>query len=93
MGKVNASQAVGEMSSLVLNIVISALVIGSILGATAFSTITIINVSLLEAEYGLAVVAITAFLAVGGTIIGILWFFRYVRELMDKKTGVNSLSA
>ena len=36
MGKVNASQAVGEMSSLVLNIVISALVIGSILGATAF---------------------------------------------------------
>ncbi len=87
------SKAVGEMSNLVLTIVVFALVLGSILGASVFTSITIINVTALSDTYGAAVVAITAFLATGGTIIGILWFFKYVKSLMSKKSGVGSLSA
>lgn len=88
-----AIKAVGEMSNLVLTIVVYALVIGSILGSTAFAAITIINVTLLSETYGLAVVAVTAFLIVGGTIIGIVWFIKYVIALFDKKTGMGQITA
>lgn len=87
------TKAVGEMSNLVLTIVVYALVIGSILSATVFSSLTIINTTALSETYGTAVVAITAFLATGGTIIGILWFLKYVRGLFDKKSGIGNMTA
>lgn len=89
----NAVGAVRDMSNLVLSIVIYALVIGSILGTAVFASLTIINVSALESTYGLAVIAITAFLVVGGTIIGILWFWSYARVLLSKKGGLGDMSA
>lgn len=89
----NATQAVSDIGNLVLMIAIQALLIGSILSASVFTAITIINVTALTETYGSAVVALTAFLVVGATIVGILWFFKYAKELMSKKSGVNSLSA
>jgi len=89
----NMSKAVGEMSNLVLTIVMYALVIGSILGTAAFTAITIINVTSLSETYGTAVTALVAFLTVSGTIIGILFLVKYVIQLFDKKTGVNSITA
>jgi len=88
-----ATSAVKEMSNMVLVIVMFALVLGSILGATAFSSITIINVTTLSETYGSAIVAVTAFLAIGGTIIGILFLIKYVVELFDKKKGVGAITA
>ena len=90
---VNAAKAVGEMSNLVLTIVIYALVIGSILGSTVFAALTIINTTALQETYGTAVVAITAFLAVGGTIIGIVWFIKYAKSLFDSKSGIGNMTA
>lgn len=90
---VNAVKAVGELSNLVLTIVIYALVIGSILGTTAFAAITIINVTALSETYGAAIVALTAFLVVGATIVGIVWFMKYVKTLFDKKTGMGGITA
>lgn len=90
---VNAVKAVGELSNLVLTIVIYALVIGSILGTTAFAAITIINVTALSETYGSAIVALTAFLVVGATIVGIVWFMKYVKTLFDKKTGMGGITA
>lgn len=89
----NVNQAVGEISNLVLTIVIYALVIGSILGTSAFAAITIVNVTALSETYGSAIVALTAFLVVGATIVGIVWFMKYVKSLFDRKTGMQSLSA
>lgn len=91
MGKMN--QAVGEMSDIVLTIVMYSLVIGSILGTTVFAAITIINVTALSETYGAAVIAITAFLATGGTIIGIIWFVGYAKSLFDKKSGIGGMTA
>ena len=88
-----STKAVGDMSNLVLTVVIYALVIGSILGTAAFTAITIINVTALSDTYGDAVIAVTAFLVVGGTIIGILWFLKYVVKLFDKNRGVGAMSA
>ena len=89
----SANKAVGEISSLVLNVVIYALVIGSILGTSAFAAITIINVTALSETYGSAIVALTAFLVVGATIVGIVWFMKYVKSLFDKKSGLQGMSA
>ncbi len=88
-----ATKAVGEMSQLILNVVVYALVIGSILGSTAFAAITIINVTTLTETYGTAIVAVTAFLVTGATIIGIVWFLKYVKKLFDKKQGLQAMTA
>lgn len=90
---VSATGAVKDVSNLVLVIVIYALVIGSILGSTAFAAITIINVTTLSETYGATVVALTAFLAIGGTIIGILWFWKYAKGLLSGKSGLAGMSA
>ena len=90
---VSASAGVRDLSNITLQIVIFALVIGSILGSAAFAAITIINVTLLSATYGAAVVAISAFFAIGGTIIGILWFWKYAKGLLSKKSGIGDVGA
>ena len=87
------SKGVAEISFVTLLVTIYALVIGSILAADAFTAITIINVTLLTETYGSAVVAVTAFFVVTGTIIGILFLIKYVIELFDKNTGVQAIAA
>jgi len=91
MAQVN--QAVGEISNLVLTVSVYALVIGSILGSSVFTAITIINVTALTETYGLAVIALTAFLITGATIIGIVWFLKYVKDLFDKQNGIGAITA
>jgi len=90
---VDASKAVGEGANLVLVIVIYALIIGTLLASTVFSSLTIINTTSISTGYGAFVTAILAFLTVGGTIIGIMWFFKYVRPLLSKKDGISGMTA
>jgi len=90
---VNASKAVGEGANLVLTIVIYALIIGTLLASTVFSSLTIINTTVISANYGAFVTAVLAFLTVGGTIIGIMWFFKYVRPLLSRKDGLSGMTA
>ena len=78
-----------EMSSAVLQIVIYALLIGSILGSAAFAGITIINVTSLSATYGAAIVALVALLTVAATIVGLLFFWGYAKKIIGKKGGMD----
>lgn len=87
------SKGVSEISFVTLLVVIYALVIGSILAADAFTSITIINVTALTETYGAAIIAVTAFFVVTGTIIGILFLIKYVIDLFSKKTGVAAIAA
>jgi len=90
---VDASKAVGEGANLVLVIVVYALIIGTLLASTVFSSLTIINTTAISENYGSFVTAILAFLTIGGTIIGIMWFFKYVRPLLSKKEGISGMTA
>lgn len=90
---VDASKAVGEGANLVLVIVVYALIIGTLLASTVFSSLTIINTTNIAESYGAFVTAILAFLTIGGTIIGIMWFFKYVRPLLSKKEGISGMTA
>ena len=78
------SNGVSEVGGVVLKIVMLALILGSILGATVFSSITIINVSALQAIFAAFVVAVTAFVVIGGTLLGILWILPYIKPLFKK---------
>ena len=84
----NLQKGVKEISDTIFLIVIYALVIGSVLGSTAFASITIVNITYLSEQYGLAVVAIVGLFATGGTIIGVMWFIKYAKELFSKKGGM-----
>lgn len=90
---VDASKAVGEGANLVLVIVVYALIIGTLLASTVFSSLTIINTTTIATNYGAFVTAILAFLTIGGTIIGIMWFFKYVKPLLSKKEGISGMTA
>ncbi len=86
-------KAVGEAANLVLTVVIYALIIGTILASTVFTSLTIINVTSLSATYGAFVTAIVAFFTIAGTIIGLVWLIKHIKPLFDKKDGIANLTA
>lgn len=86
------TKAVGEGANLVLVVVLYALVIGSLLTATVFTSLTIINTTTLSETYGDFVTAVVAFLVTAGTIVGILFLWKYVKPLLSKQ-GMGGMSA
>jgi len=90
---VNPTSAVSEGANLVLTIVIYALIIGTLLASTVFTSLTIINTTTISENYGAFVTAVLAFLTIGGTIIGIVWLLKYVKGLFDKKSGISGMTA
>ena len=52
--------------------------------ATTSNTLAGINVDALSAIFAAFVVAVTAFVVIGGTLLGILWILPYIRPLFKK---------
>ena len=52
-----------------------------------------LNVSEIQEDFGSFVTNLIAFLAVIGTILGVVWLVLYVRKLFDKKQGIQDLTA
>ena len=52
-----------------------------------------LNVTTVTNSFGTYVTNLIAFLAVMGTIIGVVWLTLYVRKLFDKKQGIQSVTA
>lgn len=71
---------------------VAALVVGTVLTQSVFSSLTIINTTELSNAFGLFVTGLIGFLGVTGTIIAIVWFIGYVKTLFDKKTGIQSFA-
>jgi len=57
------------------------------------STTSGLNVTKVRDDFGTFVTSLIAFLAVIGTIVGVVWLVLYVRKLFDKKTGLQGISA
>lgn len=86
-------KAVGAVGVLFIAIVVYGLIVGSILSSSAFSSLTIVNATALQATFAAFVVAATALITVGGTILGVLWILPYIKPLFDKKGGLGGMSA
>jgi len=85
--------SVVTVMAVVLMVVFAALIIGTILSQTVFSSLTIINTTAISASFGSFVTNLIAFLAIIGTIIGVVWLVMYVKQLFDKKQGLTGISA
>ena len=85
--------AVSTVMAVVILIVIAALIVGTILANTVFSSLTIINTTEISSSFGSFVTNLIAFLAVIGTIVGVVWLVMYVKKLFDKKEGLQGVTA
>lgn len=79
-------QVIDDTAQVTLRIVIYALLIGSFLGATAFSSITLINITALEAEYGAGITTFIGFLGLVFIAGAIVWAVGYFKPMMGKKS-------
>ena len=52
-----------------------------------------VNISQIQEQFGLFVTGLLAFLAIIGTIIGVVWLVFYVKQLFDKKDGLQGITA
>lgn len=87
------TSAVTTVMIVVILVVVAALIVGTILANTIFSSLTIVNTTAIAAAFGNFVTGLIGFLAVIGTIVGVVWLVKYVRILFDKKEGLNNISA
>ena len=85
--------AVSGVMAVVILVVIAALIVGTILNNSVFSTLTIINTTAVSSSFGTFVTNLIAFLAVIGTIVGVVWLVTYVKKLFDKQNGLQGISA
>lgn len=91
-GKEIVSTVVTVMTVVIL-VVVAALIVGTFLSQTVFSSLTIINTTELSSNFGLFVTGLVAFLAIIGTVAGIVWLVSVIKPLFDKKNGLQSITA
>jgi len=85
--------SVSVVMGVVILVVIAALIVGTLLANSVFSSITIINVTALGNSFGLFVTGLIGFLAIIGTVVGVVWLVSYVKKLFDKNEGLQSITA
>ncbi len=83
--------AVSTVMAVVILVVIAALIVGTILGNTVFSELTIINTTAIS----LRLVIVTNLIAFVQYRYnrGVVWLVMYVKKLFDKKEGLQGISA
>ena len=52
-----------------------------------------VNVAAVSDAFGAFITGLIAFLAVIGTIVGVVWLIFYVKALFDKKKGISAITA
>ncbi len=87
------ANSVNTVMFVIISVVVAALITGTLLANSVFSSLTIINTTAMASSFGTFVTNLIAFLAVIGTIVGVVWLVSYVKKLFDKKEGLQNLTA
>jgi len=90
MGKLG--KALKDSGDNVLSLLIYALIIGSIVGLSTFSSLTILNVTTLTSQLVTFFGAIVGFVGLVGTFIGIRWLIAAIKG-SGKNDSVTNISA
>ena len=85
-------KAVTTVMAVVILVLVSALIIGTLLAQTVFSTLTIINTTYLGTQFSAFVTALVGFFAVIGVIIAIVWLISYIKPLFSKEDGIQTFA-
>ena len=92
MGKSKVGEAVKNTGDTIVQLLVYALIIGSVLGLTAFSNLTILNVTALTAQLVVFFGAIVGFVGLVGTFIGIRWLISAIKG-SGKSDSITNISA
>ena len=85
-------KAVTLVMAVIILILVSALIVGTLLAQTVFSSLTLINTTWIGVQFGLFVTALLGFLAVIGVIIAIVWLISYIKPLFSKEDGIQTFA-
>jgi len=85
-------KAVTLVMAVIILILVSALIVGTLLAQTVFSDLTLINTTWIGVQFGLFVTALLGFLAVIGVIIAIVWLISYIKPLFSKEDGIQTFA-
>jgi len=84
--------AVKNTGDTVVQLLVYALIIGSIIGLSTFSALTILNVTTLTSQLVTFFGAIVGFIGLVGTFIGIRWLISAIRG-SGKSDSITNISA
>jgi len=85
-------KAVTAVMAVIILVLVSGLIVGTLLSQSVFSSLTVINTTEISSSFSGFVSALIGFFAVIGTIIAIVWLIGYIKPLFDKKDGVQSFA-
>jgi len=85
-------ESVVLVMGVIMLVLISALIVGTLLGQTVFSNLILINTTWIGVQFGLFVTALLGFLAVIGVIIAIVWLISYIKPLFSKEGGLQTFA-
>ena len=90
MGKIGKS--LKDTGDTVVQLLVYALIIGSIIGLSAFTSLTVLNVTTLTAQLVIFFAAIVGFVGLVGTFIGIRWLLAAIKG-SGKQDSITNISA
>lgn len=90
MGKL--ANSLKDTGNNIISLLVYALIIGSIVSLTAFSSLTVLNVTTLTAQLVIFFAAIVGFVGLVGTFIGIRWLIAAIRG-SGKNDSITNISA
>jgi len=85
-------KALKDTGDTVVQMLVYALIIGSIIGLSAFTSLTILNVTTLTAQLVIFFAAIVGFVGLVGTFIGIRWLLAAIKG-SGKNDSITNISA
>jgi hypothetical protein len=86
------SQSVADTGNVVLNLLVYALIIGSIVGLSTFTALTVLNVTVLTSQLVIFFGAIVGFVGLVGTFVGIRWLISAIKG-SGKNDSITNISA
>jgi hypothetical protein len=86
------SQAVADTGNVVLNLLVYALIIGSIVGLSTFAALTVLNITVLTSQLVVFFGAIVGFVGLVGTFVGIRWLISAIKG-SGKNDSITNISA
>lgn len=89
---VNVGKGIKMTGDTVISLLVYALIIGSVVGLTAFSSLTVLNVTTLTSQLVVFFGAIVGFVGLVGTFIGIRWLIASIKG-SGKKDSITNISA
>jgi hypothetical protein len=88
----NVKKGIMDMGDSVVTLLVYALIIGTLVGASAFTALTVLNITVLTSALVTFFGAIVGFIGIVGTFIGLRWLLAAIKG-DGKKDSITNIAA